>query len=55
MRVVIAGGHGNVALLLERLLAARGDQAVGMIRNPAKAADWYRAPKNQWWTNHRKP
>src|SRR5580698_4932343 len=38
MRVVIAGGHGKVALLLERLLAGRGDQAVGLIRNPAHAA-----------------
>jgi uncharacterized protein YbjT (DUF2867 family) len=39
MRVVIAGGHGKIALLLERLLAARGDQAVGLIRNPAHVAD----------------
>ncbi len=39
MRVVIAGGHGRIALLLERLLAGRGDQAVGLIRNPAQAAD----------------
>jgi uncharacterized protein YbjT (DUF2867 family) len=39
MRVVIAGGHGQIALLLERLLAGRGDQAVGLIRNPAQAAD----------------
>jgi uncharacterized protein YbjT (DUF2867 family) len=39
MRVVIAGGHGKIALLLERLLAERGDQAVGLIRNPAHAAD----------------
>ena len=31
MRVVIAGGHGKIALLLERLLADRGDQAVGLI------------------------
>jgi uncharacterized protein YbjT (DUF2867 family) len=37
MRVVIAGGHGKIALLLERLLAQRGDQAVGLIRNPAQA------------------
>jgi uncharacterized protein YbjT (DUF2867 family) len=37
MRVVIAGGHGKIALLLERLLAQRGDQAVGLIRNPAHA------------------
>jgi uncharacterized protein YbjT (DUF2867 family) len=39
MRVVIAGGHGKIALLLERLLAERGDQAVALIRNPAHAAD----------------
>jgi uncharacterized protein YbjT (DUF2867 family) len=39
MRVVIAGGHGKVALALERLLAGRGDQAVGLIRNPAQVAD----------------
>lgn len=39
MRVVIAGGHGKIALRLERLLAARGDDAVGIIRNPDHAAD----------------
>jgi uncharacterized protein YbjT (DUF2867 family) len=39
MRVVIAGGHGKIALLLERLLAQRGDQAVGLIRNPAHGTD----------------
>ena len=39
MRVVIAGGHGKIALLLERLLAGRGHQAVGLIRNPAQATD----------------
>jgi uncharacterized protein YbjT (DUF2867 family) len=39
MRVVIAGGHGKIALLLERSLAERGDQAVGLIRNPAHVAD----------------
>ena len=39
MRVVIAGGHGKIALLLERLIAERGDQAVGLIRNPAHADD----------------
>jgi uncharacterized protein YbjT (DUF2867 family) len=39
MRVVIAGGHGKIALRLERLLSADGDQAVGLIRNPAHAAD----------------
>ena len=39
MRIVIAGGHGKIALLLERLLAERGDQAIGLIRNPAHVAD----------------
>jgi uncharacterized protein YbjT (DUF2867 family) len=43
MRVVIAGGHGKIALLLERLLAARGDQAVALIRNPAQVADVQKA------------
>ncbi|MBP2703041.1 NAD(P)H-binding protein [Microbispora sp. RL4-1S] len=39
MRVVIAGGHGKIALRLERLLSARGDAPVGLIRNPDHAAD----------------
>lgn len=39
MRIVIAGGHGKIALRLERLLAARGDEAAGIIRNPAHADD----------------
>ncbi|MGK2866691.1 MAG: NAD(P)H-binding protein [Mycobacterium sp.] len=39
MRVVIAGGHGKIALLLEQLLAARGDVPVGLIRNPAHTDD----------------
>src|SRR3954453_972739 len=39
MRVVIAGGHGQIALRLQRLLAARGDEAIGIIRNPAHVAD----------------
>ena len=43
MRVVIAGGHGKIALLLERLLAERGDQAVGLIRNPAHVAEVQKA------------
>jgi|SRR5580698_2557068 uncharacterized protein YbjT (DUF2867 family) len=43
MRIVIAGGHGKIALLLERLLAERGDQAVGLIRNPAHLADVHQA------------
>jgi uncharacterized protein YbjT (DUF2867 family) len=39
MRIVIAGGHGKIALLLERLLAERGDQVVGLVRNPAHVVD----------------
>ncbi|MER5895978.1 SDR family oxidoreductase [Streptomyces sp. NPDC001876] len=39
MRIVIAGGHGQIALRLERLLAARGDEAVGVIRNPKQIED----------------
>jgi uncharacterized protein YbjT (DUF2867 family) len=37
--VVIAGGHGKIALRLERLLADRGDTAVGLVRNPAHFDD----------------
>ncbi|MDP9164783.1 MAG: NAD(P)H-binding protein, partial [Actinomycetota bacterium] len=39
MRVVIAGGHGKIALLTEQLLATRGDSVAGLIRNPAQARD----------------
>ena len=39
MRIVIAGGHGKIALILERLLSQRGDSVAGFIRNPAHAAD----------------
>jgi uncharacterized protein YbjT (DUF2867 family) len=39
MRIVIAGGHGQIARRLEALLVARGDSAVGIVRNPAHAAD----------------
>ncbi len=39
MRVVIAGGHGKIALLLEHLLAERGDRPVGIVRNPDHVAD----------------
>ncbi|MFD0024366.1 SDR family oxidoreductase [Streptomyces sp. NPDC058382] len=39
MRIVIAGGHGQIALRLERLLAARGDEAAGIIRNPEQSDD----------------
>ncbi|MFE5077777.1 SDR family oxidoreductase [Streptomyces halstedii] len=39
MRIVIAGGHGQIAMRLERLLTARGDQAVGVIRDPKQSGD----------------
>lgn len=39
MDVAIAGGHGQIALRLTRLLAARGDRVRGLIRNPAHADD----------------
>jgi uncharacterized protein YbjT (DUF2867 family) len=39
MRVAIAGAHGQVALRLGRLLADRGDQVVGLVRNPQHRAD----------------
>ncbi|MFW6720985.1 SDR family oxidoreductase [Streptomyces sp. MAR4 CNY-716] len=39
MRIVIAGGHGQIALRLERLLAARGDEVAGLIRRPEQADD----------------
>ncbi len=39
MDIVIAGGHGKIALRLSRLLAERGDTVRGLIRNPAHAGD----------------
>jgi nucleoside-diphosphate-sugar epimerase len=39
MHVVIAGGHGKIALILERLLSARGDSVAGFIRNSAQVGD----------------
>lgn len=39
MRVVIAGGHGQIAQLLEKRLAANGDEAVGIIRNADQSDD----------------
>jgi len=39
MRIVIAGGHGKIALIVERLLSQRGDSVAGFIRNPEHAAD----------------
>lgn len=34
MQVLIAGGHGKIALRLTALLAGRGDTVTGVIRNP---------------------
>ena len=39
MDVVIVGGHGKIALRLERLLSDRGDRVRGVIRKPEQAAD----------------
>jgi uncharacterized protein YbjT (DUF2867 family) len=41
--VVIVGGHGKIALRLERLLSERGDRVRGVIRKPGQAADLERA------------
>src|SRR4051794_9504964 len=43
MDVLVAGGHGQVALHLLRLLAERGHHARGLIRNPDHAQDLERA------------
>ncbi|MBB4661970.1 SDR family oxidoreductase [Conexibacter arvalis] len=37
--IAIAGGHGQIALRLGKLLAARGDRVRGLIRNPDHAED----------------
>jgi nucleoside-diphosphate-sugar epimerase len=39
MRIVVAGAHGQVARRLGRLLSARGDTVVGIVRNPDHRAD----------------
>lgn len=39
MNVVVAGGHGQIALHLLRMLAERGDGAYGLVRNPDHAAE----------------
>ncbi|MEU5915890.1 NAD(P)H-binding protein [Streptomyces sp. NPDC047141] len=39
MRIVIAGGHGQIALRLERLLSAGGHEVAGIIRRPEQGAD----------------
>lgn len=39
MHVVIAGGHGQIALRLTEILAAGGHSVTGLIRNPDHAED----------------
>jgi uncharacterized protein YbjT (DUF2867 family) len=39
VRIAIAGGHGKIALLLTQRLADRGEQVLGLIRNPDHAGD----------------
>jgi len=39
MRIIVIGGHGKVALLLEPLLVARGHQVRAVIRTPDQSAD----------------
>ncbi|MFF5481360.1 SDR family oxidoreductase [Streptomyces sp. NPDC012935] len=39
MRIVIAGGHGQIALRLERLLSARGNEVAGIIRKAEQGDD----------------
>jgi uncharacterized protein YbjT (DUF2867 family) len=39
MDVLVAGGHGQIARRLERLLAQHGHTARGLIRNPDHVAD----------------
>ncbi|MDT7595910.1 MAG: hypothetical protein QOJ06_1456 [Pseudonocardiales bacterium] len=43
MRVVVAGGHGQIALRLERLLARRGDEVAGIVRRPQQSGDLHAA------------
>ena len=39
MNVVIVGGHGKIALRLEKLLAERGDSPRGIVRKTEQASD----------------
>jgi uncharacterized protein YbjT (DUF2867 family) len=43
MRIVIAGGHGKIALLLSRQLSDTGHDPVGIIRRAEQSADLERA------------
>jgi uncharacterized protein YbjT (DUF2867 family) len=39
MRIVVAGGHGQIALQLERLVSQDGHEVVGMIRSSEQIRD----------------
>jgi nucleoside-diphosphate-sugar epimerase len=39
MRIVVAGGHGQIALRVERQLAAAGHATVGIVRDPGQVDD----------------
>jgi nucleoside-diphosphate-sugar epimerase len=39
VRVIIAGGHGQIALRLAHLLSSRGDEVAGIIRKSEQAQD----------------
>jgi uncharacterized protein YbjT (DUF2867 family) len=39
VRVAIAGGHGQIALRLAKVLSERGDEVVALIRNPDQTDD----------------
>ncbi|NEW37923.1 SDR family oxidoreductase [Nocardia cyriacigeorgica] len=41
MRIVMAGGHGKIALLLAELLTGRGHSVAALIRNPGHAPEVY--------------
>lgn len=38
-KIAVVGGHGQIAQLLTKQLAARGDQIISVIRNPEHEAD----------------
>jgi uncharacterized protein YbjT (DUF2867 family) len=39
MRIAVAGAHGQIALLLNRILADAGHAVVGLVRNPDHLGD----------------
>ena len=39
MKIAIAGGHGQIALILSRILADAGHEPIGIVRNPNHVAD----------------